>query len=252
MKIKFLGSGGAFVNDKENYHSNILIIGNKEILLYDAGCDIRNSLNYSNYAINDIDKIFISHLHSDHCGGIEFLGFSTLFSKQQKITLISSKNILKNGWKHHWSGTMKYTHIGKLFLKDYFDILTLKNSFLFENIKIKVIKNNHITTNKYKLPSFGLKFKNKKKVFISGDTTLNKTRLNKLKNYDLIFHECNFAGNNNVHTTLNELKTLNKNIISKIWIYHYDLKGKDFYKMNHKIQKLGFKGLVKRGDEFKF
>jgi len=46
MKIKFLGSGGAFVPDSENYHSNILIFSKKETLLFDAGFDIKNSLHY--------------------------------------------------------------------------------------------------------------------------------------------------------------------------------------------------------------
>lgn len=49
-------------------------------LLLDAGADLRHSLKGVGLGASDIDGIYISHPHSDHIGGIEFLALSTLFN----------------------------------------------------------------------------------------------------------------------------------------------------------------------------
>jgi len=80
-----LGSGGAFTTAEKNYHSNMLIYDeSKDYLLFDAGTDIKDSLNTANIKPTDINKIFISHLHGDHCGGIEYIGFKQMFDSETK------------------------------------------------------------------------------------------------------------------------------------------------------------------------
>ena len=77
MKMTFIGSGAAFTSN--NYHSNILIESNDKKLLIDCGSDARFALRDLGYSYKDIDSIYISHIHADHSGGLEWLGFSRKF-----------------------------------------------------------------------------------------------------------------------------------------------------------------------------
>jgi ribonuclease BN (tRNA processing enzyme) len=49
-------------------------------LLLDAGADVRHALKGVGLTSADIDGIYISHPHSDHIGGMEFLALTTLFN----------------------------------------------------------------------------------------------------------------------------------------------------------------------------
>ncbi len=71
------------------WHSNFLIEfdmpdkrgkGGPYRLLLDAGADVRHALKGVGLTSADIDGIYISHPHSDHIGGMEFLALTTLFN----------------------------------------------------------------------------------------------------------------------------------------------------------------------------
>ena len=71
MKLIPLGVGGAFTS--RFYHNNYIAeIGSKKLLI-DAGTTLRTSIKKAGYSYLDIDAVWISHLHSDHVGGLEEL-----------------------------------------------------------------------------------------------------------------------------------------------------------------------------------
>jgi len=271
ITIKFLGSGSAFVNAYENYQSNIIIeqsYDNKQHrLLYDCGTTIKSALLDANLNSLDIDAVYISHLHADHSGGIEYLAFSTYFQPpelKKKPFLYAHKKIIKNGWNKSWRGGLEYINGKKVNLSNYFNKISHssikgKNSFTIYDIIFQPIQTKHIKDNEKYLPSYGLSFDiNNKHVFISGDTTILDNDI--YEQYDLIFHDCEFAEYpNSVHTQFHELNKLDDNIKNKMWLYHYDLKSIDksdaiikYHKLDKSIKLAGFCGLVKRGQEFKF
>jgi ribonuclease BN (tRNA processing enzyme) len=95
MKITFIGSGSAFTTN--NYHSNILITSNNKNLLIDCGSDARFALKEAGYSFNDIDGIFVSHLHADHIGGLEWLGLTNKFvsPEHRRPQIISHKKCIE-------------------------------------------------------------------------------------------------------------------------------------------------------------
>ncbi len=72
MKLIFLGTGSAFT--LEYYHSNMLIEAPEGRLLIDCGGDARRSMAAQSLGALDITDIYISHLHADLIGGLEWLG----------------------------------------------------------------------------------------------------------------------------------------------------------------------------------
>lgn len=68
MKIKPLGVNGAFT---KYFHNNYVFELGDRKLLVDAGTTLRVSLQAAGYKETDITDVIITHLHSDHVGGLE-------------------------------------------------------------------------------------------------------------------------------------------------------------------------------------
>jgi len=262
-KLKFLGSGSAFVTGKENYHSNILIESdNGKKMLYDCGTTINDALDTAGVDVMDIDEVFISHLHGDHSAGLEFVGFKTYFSTfpfgDKKVKVISSENILTDLWKKQLSASMDSLET-KSSLDTYFEVSPIKEkkneygkykeNFFFEDMEIIPIETIHS-----KMESYGIfikKFGGMYDIFITGDTKFTPDNL--LFNYsnaNIIFQDCEFAEYpNGVHAQFHELKTLPSEIKEKMYLYHYMLNGKTFEELEKEVKDAGFVGLVRRGFE---
>lgn len=69
VQVTALGVGGAFTD--RFYHTNYLVEIPKLRMLIDAGTTLRYSLQAAGYTAKDIDRIAITHFHSDHAGGLE-------------------------------------------------------------------------------------------------------------------------------------------------------------------------------------
>lgn len=69
LKIKFIGTGSARTSLKRNFTS-LLFQTSSENILIDCGEGISKALLQQNIELNSIDKIIISHLHSDHFAGL--------------------------------------------------------------------------------------------------------------------------------------------------------------------------------------
>jgi ribonuclease BN (tRNA processing enzyme) len=262
MRIEFLGSGSAFVLAEENYQSNILLSkivdGEQKRLLFDAGTTIAESLNAAGYEPKDIDSIFISHLHADHAGGVEYLGFKNFFSTfpfgQIKPKLISHKSVLESGWDNTWKGGMKSIEGKMTTLETFFDTVYLEDNGVYDfyGTEIKIIQTVHIVDDRKIVPSYGIMFNNYlgETIFITGDSQMNPNQLRKYYDEaDIIFHDCELADyDNSVHAQYNKLKTLPGDIKDKMWLYHYTTQNGTIELPEAVVD--GFMGFVKRGDEF--
>ena len=66
LKIVILGSGGGPRADIQRYGPSILVEAGGEKLLFDCGRSAVIRLAEAGVAQKEIDKIFLTHLHSDH------------------------------------------------------------------------------------------------------------------------------------------------------------------------------------------
>lgn len=160
MQLLFLGSGSAFTVGGDNYHSNLLLIAdNNEKLLIDCGSDIRFSLYEQGFSHQDITDVYISHLHSDHVGGLEYIGLSTKFDPQcSKPNLYLSKDIASEIWEHTLSGGMRSISGDLMTLEDYFQVYPIDyhTSFCWQGIEFDLVKVLHIDNGYYLMPTYGL------------------------------------------------------------------------------------------------
>ncbi|MBV6622351.1 MAG: MBL fold metallo-hydrolase [Rivularia sp. (in: Bacteria)] len=250
-KLLFLGSGCAFTVGTDNYQSNMLLIGdNRKKLLIDCGSDIRYSLYRENLSYLDITDIYISHIHADHIGGLEYIGFSSKFNPGcEKPRLYTDKEIMDNLWNHSLSGGMKYIENRIATLEDFFQPVKIDEDkvFFWNNIQFQSIKVIHVNSGSVVIPSYGLFFAiNGFKVFITTDTQMHWNSLGKYYlQADIIFQDCETAKfPSGVHAHYQELLKLPVSVKNKMWLYHYQ-PGK-----LPNAKRDGFCGFVERGQEF--
>ena len=228
MIITFVGTGSAFTMD--NYHTNALISRNGKNLLLDAGGDIRFSLRDIGMSYKDIDSLYITHLHSDHVGGVEYLAFTTYFDPtvKEKITLIANNDLIRELWNSSLRGGLKSIQGKKTVLADYFDVMMIKKNgrFIWEDIEFHIVQSVHIIDEYSIVNSFGLMINDpdsKKKIFYTGDSQFCPNQIMDFyKEADLIIHDCEtYPFKSNVHAHYNDLITLPDDIKSKMMLQHY-------------------------------
>lgn len=228
MEMMFIGCGSAFTT-KEYYQSNLLIMKNGKNFLLDIGTDARFALADLGMKATDIDAFTITHAHADHCGGMEWLAFSTKFiPNHPKPKLYGVGGLLHDVWNKTLSGGMDFIQGSFPTLNDYFDVHAIKETegFTWEGILFKPIKTVHVM-NDYKVAdSYGyliMDLETKYKVFFTGDTQFNLDDL--IPGYvfaDLILHECETSAfASGVHCHYNQLIKLIPEFKEKIRLYHY-------------------------------
>lgn len=122
IRIIFLGTAGAIPTHKRGL-SSIAITRNGEIFVFDVGEGMQSNFLKSGLGVNRRMKIFITHLHADHCVGI--LGLLQTLSLQGRNQPLDVYGIPRLGE----------------FIKENFRILNLRLSY---DVNIHIITNDGI------------------------------------------------------------------------------------------------------------
>ena len=251
MQLMFLGSGAAFCVAADNFQSNILLTSaSGRRLLIDCGTDIRFSLAALGMSYRDVNDIYISHLHADHVGGMEFMGFACKFDPGcGKPGLYISDSIKDDLWNNCLSGGMSAVDDKRCTLSDFFSVHGISDAgkFSWEGIEFSLVLADHVGGGEISMNSFGLFFTiGNKSVYLTTDIKFSPRQVGKyLQDADLILHDCETSANvSGVHARFEDLVGLPEEIRNKMWLYHYD----DGPLPD--AQGSGFLGFVKRGQVF--
>lgn len=252
IKLIFLGSGSAFT--VENYHSNILLeTADHRRLLIDCGSDARHSLAEQGLKHQDINDVYVSHLHADHVGGLEWLGFTHYMCKVAKPpNLYIHETLIKSLWEQTLRGGMHSISGEAASINTFFKIHPLTNNhrFVWNKLSFHTVQTVHTYDGAELNPSYGLFFAlNGTYIFITTDTQfIPKIMMPFYEQADIIFHDCETSSklNSTVHARFEELAQLPAEIKQKMWLYHYN----DGEKPDAKAA--GFLGYVMKGMVFEF
>ncbi len=232
-KIQFIGVGSAFTT-RDYYQSNALVISSTgKKLLIDCGTHAQFALeelgiNNSNIG-NEIDGVYISHLHADHIGSMEWLALVTYFNPGfKRPKLFGIQSLMADLWNRSLRGGLE-TLEGKLAnLTDYFEChpVRINSSFIWEGIKFTPVQTVHVVSGMKIQHSYGLiinELGSKKTVFFSTDTQFAPYQMRRFyETSDLILHDCETAPfKSGVHAHYDDLNGLPESIKNKMWLYHY-------------------------------
>lgn len=227
VRIKFLGVGNAFSMKFGNNSAVVAVEKNgitKNIMI-DCGRTTPDDLVRAGYTWEDIDAIFITHLHGDHVYGLETAGFMGRYKYNKKPHLIFPNAKIKNDlWEKVLKGTMAQGDLDRLMnFDDYFtfDIVDkTEEYFLFNGVMFSTFVTQHVKNKK----SYGLVIGEFNYVIYTSDSLLNRDFLDLAVSdgCQAIFHDCQMIHyEGQVHASLQDLRGLDSHIREKIIIMHY-------------------------------
>lgn len=211
LKIKFIGTGSAKVSLQRNFTSLLLETVNEKILI-DCGDGISRSLLQQNVELNSINKILITHLHSDHFSGLSTL--LTQFKLSDRIALVEIisckenipiiKSFLFNSFIIPERLNFEIRFVGFDFddevnLSDNLKFIAIKNSHLKKYESIQKLYNLSLAS-----PSFLFYFNNSK-ILYSSDIGSRKDLLSFSPPLDVLICEI-------THIEIAELKDIIKKL----------------------------------------
>lgn len=253
MKLLFLGTGSAFTVGANNFQSNMILTSEfGRRLLIDCGSDIRWSLHERGLGYADIDDIYVSHLHADHVGGLEFVGFSSKYDPHCQLpTLFLSRDLTDDLWERTLSGGMRMLEGDLATLDSFFEVKEVGQSreFRWEGVRFELVRTFHVNSGFGLMPSYGLFFEiNEKRIFLTTDCQLRLEFLSEhYERADIIFQDCETAKYPTpVHAHYAQLRKLPLAIKSKMWLYGYNPGPLPDAKKD------GFQGFIAKGDRFDF
>ncbi|MEO8164412.1 MAG: MBL fold metallo-hydrolase [Betaproteobacteria bacterium] len=228
MRLLFLGSGSAHTVEADNFQSNMMLIAdNGRRLLIDCGSDVRWSLAKQGLSHVDVTDIYVSHLHADHIGGLEYVGFQRKFDPRcRRPRLYLETSLVGPLWNHALRGGMGVITGTEATLETFFDLcpVTENQPFEWEGARLEPVSTVHVCGKNATVNSYGLLIEHDGyHTFLTTDTQFTPGRL--AAHYaaaDRIFHDCETGhAETGVHAGFDALVHLPEAIRAKTWLYGY-------------------------------
>jgi ribonuclease BN (tRNA processing enzyme) len=220
-----LGIGDLF--SSIHYPTSLLVLAGDERLLIDCPSPLLRMLHDASVKsaipirIEDIRHVILTHLHGDHAGGLECLGFYGRFNSHQRPNLWTLPEIAADLWEHRLSGSMAYDiaddfSIEKRYqLEDFFQLHELGPDRPTQVANVTV----HVRRTRHAPSCFGLKILfNGRWLGYSSDTSYDPQHIAFLEECDVIIHETG----RKIHTAYESLVALPEPIRRKLRLIHIE------------------------------
>jgi len=228
LKVKMIGTGSAFSKRFGNTSALVEFPSGYNLLL-DCGHTVPKGLHDLNISLQDIDGIFISHLHADHVGGLEEVALYNKFVLGgRKMDLFVPLSLMKSLWENCLRAGLESNGDG---LSDYFMVHVMYTSAdhsIFSaigDVKLKLFPTEHVEG----MDSYAIGIGDD--LFYSADTLFDIGLIaGASRRYKAIFHDCQMSAKsrNNVHASIEEMMTLPESIQAKTYLMHYGDNVDDF------------------------
>lgn len=89
VSVTFVGAGDAF-NAAGRCHASYFVRASTTSFLLDCGPTVLLGLKQAGLTVNDLDAVFVSHLHGDHFAGLPFLFLAWLYEspRDRPVTIV--------------------------------------------------------------------------------------------------------------------------------------------------------------------
>jgi ribonuclease BN (tRNA processing enzyme) len=175
LKLTILGCQGPYPGPN-GACSGYLVEDKNDRLMIDCGNGVLPKLQVL-YYLNEIDSIFISHLHSDHCGDIQVLKYASF--------ILQSKGKIKKPIKLYVP-PYDDKDLESLQFKNAFEIIKIEEgkNYIINNFEATFFKTSH------SILCYGISIsKNGKKMTYSADSSYNENMIEQVKGSNVFLCE---------------------------------------------------------------
>ncbi len=224
MRVLILGVGDAFT--RSHFNTSALIQAPQGYVLIDCPPMIHRVLQEStqnagwSVKLDNIENLIITHLHGDHCGGLESFGFWQAHVRQcvggcARPIIHTSRPAAERLWERLAPAMDRAgTERPLASLQDYFDMQILEPGVKATVSELSI----QCRFTGHPIPTIGLLISDGSTTLgWSGDTPFDKEHVAWLSQADVIVHECGPAP---AHTPIEQLNALSEELRAKIRLVH--------------------------------
>jgi ribonuclease BN (tRNA processing enzyme) len=228
LRLIPLGVGEAFT---ARYYTSCLALGLDDVwLLIDCPHPVRKMLREGSTSAGiplDLDKILavsVTHLHADHCCGLEDFGYFSYFALKHRARLLAHPDVSARLWSGLLAAGMEFSQAKpnqqpvRSELSDYFELVDLSYAEPVScgPFSVECRRTVHgVPTTAFRIGAGG------RTLGFSADTAFDEALIDWLASADLIVHEATTLQHTGVHTPYEKLAALPGDIRAKLRLIHY-------------------------------